>query len=150
MSSDLYQVAVESVAGAAAILDVRIVHPDVFVLPTTLTFGLQLLVDPVHDWLLGPDLKDSPLAPEVSVKQILSERWVRANARRFVASLELLSSSHYPPPGYDDPLYEDFWDGDDRPTGRYRLSATDPKWLVQLTPGMGWETTSYDMGAADR
>jgi hypothetical protein len=150
VSSDLYTVAVESVGGGVATLEVRIVHPDIFVLPTSLTFALQLLVDPIHDWLLGDDLKASPLVPEVSVKQILNERWVRGNARRFVASLELLSTAHYPPPGYEDPEYEDFWDGDDRPGGLYRLTATHEKWLAHLTPGMGWETTSYDMGAADR
>jgi len=150
VSSDLYTVAVESVTGAVARVRVTIVHPDIFVLPTSLTFGLQLLVDPVHDWLLGGALKGSPLASEVSVKQILNERWVRANARRFVASLELLSTAHYPPPGYDDPAYEDFWDGEERPGGSYHLTATEPKWLAHLSPGMGWETTSYDMGAADR
>lgn len=35
MSSDLYTVAVDSVAGPVALLEVTIVHPDIFVFPTS-------------------------------------------------------------------------------------------------------------------
>ena len=151
MGSALYEVVVNRIEDSVAEWSITIIHPDIGDLPTSKTFAFSVLMDPYFkgEYRGNEHLTDAPMAEEVDLHDSLDEEWVRANAAGFIESVERIEASNYPPPSPDDENHEDFWEGDQRPTGLYRLKVTHPGWLKHLRPEMRWDTAAYDMGPAE-
>lgn len=148
MASALYTVTVDRVEDDQVEWTVKIVHPDIFTISEQRPFAFSLLMNPFFDWKHGrdPAIRGTPMADEVDVDDFLDIDWVRTNAGGFVKEVELVDTQNYPPPGYEDENYDQFWRGDERAEATLKVTVTHPGWLEHLQEGMSWESASFDMG----
>jgi hypothetical protein len=159
MSTDLYRVRVLSVEAEQMACQVEAVYPDVG-LPPSRTLAFQFLLD-IHDRLGRGGVStgtlsfglDGPLTPDearnlagrsslaallgLPTDDWLDEGWILAHASRVVRSVEV---AVHP----DDPEGERGKAPDlTVPRATYAITATDPRWLDHVRPGMSWQTTAY-------
>ncbi len=143
--SELYSVSVSRVDGADVAFDVTVVHPDAGPVPDCFFFALQLVYDPIDPYSYGeePAVRDCALAKEMDLTDYLSPPWVRTNARGFVASVRVEDQENHPPPDWEDPRYETFWEGDESSWATLHVTMTHPAWAEHLREGMSWDTAAY-------
>lgn len=93
---------------------------------------------------------DSPLAKEVTTDEYCDEKWVKANAHRYIQKIELLGKKNQPLRAYkglSDFYYlrDGQWKDEERLVqGQYEITVTDEKYLAHLKEGYAWGTTAYD------
>ncbi len=143
--SELYSVSVSKVDGADVSFDVTVVHPDAGPVPDCFFFALQLVYDPIDPYSYGEEaaVRDCSLAKEMDLNDYLSPAWVRKNARGFVASVRVEDQENHPPPDYEDPRYESFWEDGESSWATLHVSMTHPAWAQHLRAGMSWDTAAY-------
>jgi hypothetical protein len=160
MSSDLYHVRVESVAGDRLTCRVTAYDPrDDQDPPPSRTLALQFLWETWEWFRLGlsyhvqgggmsPERAEelgrvAPIGPELGGQDICDGDWIRANVGRFIRRVQARDR--------DIGAWRDE-QGEVRegvPQATLIITATDPRWLEHLRPGMEWETTSYDRDEKD-
>lgn len=119
MSSELFRIEVLEIAGTSVLVEVTDTHHAISP-PDTETFFFAALHEPASEG-------EHPLAQACSVEQMCDEDFVETNLRQYVARVEVVEVGS-------------------AVTAKYRVHVTDPKWLVQLRPGLAWGTASYDIG----
>ncbi|MEU1352318.1 hypothetical protein ABZ410_00135 [Streptomyces cinnamoneus] len=152
---DLWRVAVERVKQdpvPAVTLRVQAVHPDAGLFPRTKLFALRLLADSVPG---GPVTADSlteesagGAVTSVEVSDVRNSPFDEAAALRGV---ERTLRDRGLDPGdrdtWDRAFGEEwaaFWDDPARvPSARYAIRLTSPKWLRNVRPSSGWDSTAY-------
>lgn len=143
--SSLYDVAVAELGENHVDFDVTVVHPDAGEVPDDATFAFRILYDPIHRYPYQdqPEVKGSPLAAEMDLRDYLNESFIQENARGFIASSEYVSEENHPPPYWGDEGYQEFWDSEQRSVARIRVTVTHPGWLAHLSVGQSWDTAAY-------
>src|SRR5262245_32157780 len=169
MSTDLYQVRVLSVAGKCLTCRVTAFYPrsENDPLPSR-TLALQFLWEP---WLwfseglscnmtggaitvkraeeLG---RTAPIGRELVSRGICDGDWTRANVGRFISHVEVQDRRWLLGDRWSDvdeqltqePAPEGVVVGLPETQVTFVVTATDPRWLAHLRPGMEWGSTAYD------
>jgi hypothetical protein len=152
LASKLYSVQINTVQAHTVNLTICIVHPDITVIPTSKTFALQLLYDPI----LGSEIekeviRNSPLPQELNLDDILDQSWLIDNAGGFIRSVHLapkLPISVTPKSEGLDLVPTSENEMGAYQCGEYEIVVSHPGWVQHLKPGLAWDTVSYDAGEA--
>jgi hypothetical protein len=80
----------------------------------------------------------SPLAREMAGRDMDDLDWCNANAGRFVHCVGVTDFVNY------DPIHSAATDPAVNPQATYTILVTDPGWLAHLSPGMEWESYSFE------
>jgi ankyrin repeat protein len=116
-------------------LDIKVVHPDAMHIPDSPGFALMLL----HDRAEG----DAPLARELDLETVMNAEWAIANAKAFIASVELLSTKNEPPEEARDDYEHRYWKNPKKwLEGRLRIRATHPAWVSHVPNS--WDSAAFD------
>ncbi len=146
MSTDLYGVRVLERSGRTLILDVFCVYGDITFLPDPNNphFFVQLL------WDRAP----GPSAAAAAWPERLTDTpWLLENAAQFIERVELLEIANYPGELEATFYYhqDGGWEDEERlPRGRYRMEASEVRWIDHLAAGQSWGTTCYQRAAPRR
>jgi hypothetical protein len=120
----LWNVRVESVDGAHAVLGIVSVSEDSGPFRDDSAFVLRLLYEPAVKF--GPTLENEatgPLGDAISDEQIYNEAWVNEHAGEFVEAADLTES--------------------EPARATLAITMTDPRWLEHIAPGDKWRSAAY-------
>jgi len=168
--SALWNIEVLDKAGDAVTVQVRQAHPDAGPFPDTLGFALRLLHEQAWELDAGGGYRPtSPLGEACDAKQVLDDKWITGNARRFIAELategpatealdedtairqvadglgvgEIDELSDADRERFDH-AYEQLWkDPAKLPARRYRITVTDPAFVSHVAKGATWASAAY-------
>jgi uncharacterized protein (TIGR02996 family) len=139
--SSMYNVTAQARTDTYVDLAVTVVHPDAGPVSDDLGFAFTLLCDPIVDYRGRTD--GGPLAREVDLQDYLDKGFVRENACGFVASSRIIDEDNHPPPGWNDPGYQEFWESGPASVAVLRIEPTHRGWISHITPGDHWDTATY-------
>ncbi|MBN2498311.1 MAG: hypothetical protein JXR96_27215 [Deltaproteobacteria bacterium] len=150
--SELYAVSVLSKTETRVDFHVQVVHPDSMHIPSSKTFAMQLLFDPIHDWQIGKDekrLARAPLAAQMDLNDYLNEAWIRKNASGFIKSVKRSEVTGRPPKAAERDGEHPYWrDASRWMSGKLSVTVHHPAWIQHLEPSLSFETAAYDQGEA--
>lgn len=152
--ADMYRVRVLSVEGDRLICRVTVDYRGESLTPSR-TVAFRFVWEPWWDLTAGrtehlPNGKDvsneqaremgwaAPLSRELAERDMDDLDWNCANADRFIRCVGVTDFFNY------DPLEPDATTPEEPPQATYTILATEPDWLVHLSPGMEWGTTAFD------
>jgi hypothetical protein len=129
--STLWEVEVAELTDTKTKLRVTMVHPDASPYATDAMFVLQLLYDTAR--VLDDDFNDVPAGPlgeTVAFDALDSEKWIRDNGARFIASAWI---EHVRVPAEDSI----------GTVATYVIEVTDPRWIAHLRTGQCWDSAAW-------
>jgi len=146
------------------------VHPDSGPFPGSPVFALRLLYECAND--VSADFSNIPKGPlgELDIDDVHSEEWGLTHAADHFASVEveipgsnalderearrrvasaLVSAGLRPDERRWQPAFDAQWrhlwsEVEALPRARYRIVATDPKWVAHLKVGDRWRSAAWD------
>lgn len=170
MATTLWIASVAGLEGARADLELIAVHPDSGRFKASAPFVLRLLYEHAND--VAPDLSYIPKGPlgALDIDEVHSEEWVTLQAPNYIAEVRvelrdsdamderearrkvastLVSAGLRQDEKRWKPAFEAEWrrlwsDVGALPRARYRVTATDSKWLAHLAVGDRWRSAAWD------
>jgi len=145
MATPLLKIKVLEKKENTILAEFKIINPAEYYFYEKGSFVLQLIWEPIQIF----DLIKSPIAKEIHVNNILDEKWVLNNHKKYIKSVKIISTKNYPNKDQlmkmDRNEFDKFRKENGAPEAIFQIEGTEKKWIEHLEPGMEWDSTSYDI-----